>query len=174
MRVGAAPVKKYWPPMLLLAGYAVAGATGMFGTLLWWVCAGRPDFFFRSFRSALQVEIPLFTIAYGVIGFFVLTPVIAPILAARRRAIRPWPFLASAFVIGVLVCAGLHGIEIARESWLGFPYLPDLATIALVTAACFRCTRPLPIAPCVNCGYDLQGNLGVGCPECGWNRATIQ
>ena len=23
---------------------------------------------------------------------------------------------------------------------------------------------------CVRCGYDLRGQLGAGCPECGWNR----
>lgn len=23
---------------------------------------------------------------------------------------------------------------------------------------------------CRNCGYDLRGNIGAGCPECGWRR----
>ena len=23
---------------------------------------------------------------------------------------------------------------------------------------------------CPQCGYDLRGDLGRGCPECGWNR----
>jgi hypothetical protein len=23
---------------------------------------------------------------------------------------------------------------------------------------------------CPKCGYDLRGQLGAGCPECGWNR----
>jgi hypothetical protein len=23
---------------------------------------------------------------------------------------------------------------------------------------------------CVNCGYDLRGDMAAGCPECGWGR----
>ncbi|MCH8152704.1 MAG: hypothetical protein IH830_10080 [Planctomycetes bacterium] len=25
---------------------------------------------------------------------------------------------------------------------------------------------------CIACGYDLRGDLALGCPECGWRRET--
>ena len=27
---------------------------------------------------------------------------------------------------------------------------------------------------CPRCGYDLQGNLSAGCPECGWGRGHTE
>ena len=35
-----------------------------------------------------------------------------------------------------------------------------------VLRACIRRRR----GRCINCGYDLRGDLAAGCPECGWNR----
>ena len=45
--------------------------------------------------------------------------------------------------------------------WLG-PFLCSLATIVF-----FRRARRPPRGRCVECGYDLQGNISGVCPECG-------
>ena len=70
------------------------------------------------------------------------------------------------------------------------PFLPPLSNVkrlprwprALVTSIIFygailwiwipimRRKRRLRHNLCLECGYDLRGNLAAGCPECGWRR----
>ena len=62
------------------------------------------------------------------------------------------------------------------------PYRPIWPGFALNTVFYAAILR-IPFAPfvlrrilrqrrgaCLQCGYDLRGSVGAGCPECGWRR----
>ncbi len=67
----------------------------------------------------------------------------------RHLPIQPtWP----GFAVNTLFYAGLL--------WL--PFAPRV----LRPYVRRRCGR------CLNCGYDLRGDLAQGCPECGWRRES--
>ena len=64
-----------------------------------------------------------------------------------------------------------------RPMWLGlaldlFFYAPILWGIAACCNALQRSRRVLR-GRCPSCSYDLQWNLSLGCPECGWRREAV-
>ena len=73
------------------------------------------------------------------------------------------------------------------HSCRALPYLPIYPGLAIDTAfwgatafavvAGIRATRAAlrrRRGQCLACAYDLKGDTASGCPECGWNRPTIQ
>ena len=71
----------------------------------------------------------------------------------------PLPDFGMRFVFWWLVCGA--GV-----------YLGLLVPLYVVdrTSPAARRARNTARGLCPECGYDLKGELGEGCPECGWNK----
>ena len=64
-----------------------------------------------------------------------------------------------------------------RPLWTGFLanvifYAAILWLLSLTPYALRRSIRRKR-GHCINCGYDLRGDLSSGCPECGWRREDV-
>jgi len=61
-----------------------------------------------------------------------------------------------------------------RPMWPGFAVNALCFSVVwlsvMVGAVTFRRALHRRRGRCIMCGYDLRGELDVGCPECGWNR----
>ena len=80
--------------------------------------------------------------------------------------------------------ARIDGFEMCCPCFPLRPIWPGFALNTIFYAALFWLGLRGPFAlrrylrrqrgRCLNCGYDLRGDLAAGCPECGWGRIDAQ
>jgi len=103
------------------------------------------------------------------LGGFVGTataPLVVVLLRDQAQCAPKFALLFGA-VLGLSAFAStMWGLIAAGFVYLGAVTLGSLALGALGKPLAPRCAQL-----CAECNYDLRGNSGGGCPECGWNRA---
>ena len=116
---------------------------------------------------------------------------------------RGWPMLSMRCTFlcagaNVVLLSGrevVGGRELPSRTWKGsristftlraLPYIP-IPLGFVVNTIFYAAILWLPFAPfqlpryvrvkrghCIKCGYDLRGDAGGGCPECGWRREDV-
>jgi hypothetical protein len=76
------------------------------------------------------------------------------------------------YLIGLWLTGGFH-VQIWTLIFLGFWNMwtiPKYLRSERKAVASHRAATGL----CVNCGYDLRGNITFICPECGWSFRVVQ
>ena len=99
---------------------------------------------------------------------------------------KPWDYV-GAFHFNTPLLSGWRPSGWRGASFVALPYMPlrrglALDTLAfgaawlivLLTLRTGRNALRRRRGRCPACGYDLAGDLGAGCPECGWGRAPAR
>jgi len=70
------------------------------------------------------------------------------------------------------------GFPEGASAAFGFGWIVGIAAAIFLVVVPIVCiwiqSRTTPLhGHCPHCNYDLRGNSGSGCPECGWNREAM-
>jgi len=121
----------------------------------------NPSDRYAAFRTAMR-EIRwryfLLAVVFSIM-LFIVVPHLVRLLLVHLRALLNAPHLHSVSNVVVFVCNGLNGVVISIVLIHVFRKRIQRSLRSQLVA------RGTPI--CVECGYDLRGQLDPRCPECG-------